>query len=122
MRAAEDVRLLPGCVRAIHWMLAKSGKPTPGQPHMGPCGLRFLWSRASSPKEQIVAAFACLSWLLFLRVSEALSITPGGMASDSVVMFVTTKVGGHQEVQRPLYGWGVLDLVPQGLCLGLLHP
>ena len=53
-----------------------------------------------------MAALACLSRLLFLRVSEALSITPAGLASDSVVLFVTTKVGGHREVRRPLYGWG----------------
>ena len=95
VRAAEDVRLLPECVRAIHWRLAKLGKPTPGQPYMGPCGLRLLWSTVSSPQEQTVGALACLSWLLFLRVSKALSITPVGLASDSVVLFVTTKVGGH---------------------------
>ena len=35
-----------------------------------------------------------------------MSITPAGLASDSVVLFVTTKVGGHQEVRKPLYGWG----------------
>ena len=51
-----------------------------------------------------MAALACLSLLLFLRVSEALSNTPAGLASDYVVLFVTTKVGGHKEVQRPLYG------------------
>ena len=56
--------------------------------------------------EQAVAALANLSWLLFLRVSEAVSITQGGLASDSVVLFVTTKVGGHREVRRPLYEWG----------------
>ena len=103
---AEDVRLLPRCVRAIHWRLAKSGEPTPGLHYMGPCELCLLWSGASSPKEQAVAALACLGCLLFLRVSEALSITPAGLESDSVVMFVTTKVGGHKEVRRPLYGWG----------------
>ena len=53
-----------------------------------------------------MAALPRLSWLLSLRVSEALSITPAGLASDSVVLFVTTKVGGHREVRRPLYGWG----------------
>ena len=73
---------------------------------MGPCGLRILWSRVSSPQEQIVAALACLNWLLFRRVSEALSITPAGLASNSVVLFVTAKVGGHREVRRPVYGWG----------------
>ena len=106
MWTAEDVRLLSGCVWAIYWSLAKSGKPRPGQPYMGPCGLRLLWSRASSPKEQTVAALACLSWLLFLTVSEALSIMLAILASDSVVLFITTKVGGHQEVRRPLYGSG----------------
>ena len=40
--AAEDVRLLPECVWAIHRRLAKSGKPTPGQPYMGLSGLRLL--------------------------------------------------------------------------------
>ena len=53
-----------------------------------------------------MGALACLGLLLFLRVSEARSITLAGLASDSVVLFVTTKVGGHWEVQRPLYGWG----------------
>ena len=105
-RAAEDIRLLPGCVQAIHWRLAKSGKPTPGQPYLGPEGLSLLWARAASPVEQAVAALANISWLLFLRVSEAVSIAPAGLASDSVVLFVTTKVGGHREVRRPLYGWG----------------
>ena len=52
-----------------------------------------------------MAALACLSWLFFLRVSEALCITPAGLASDSVDLFVTTKVGGHREVRRPLCGW-----------------
>ena len=28
VRTAEDVQLLPECVHAIHWRLAKSGKPT----------------------------------------------------------------------------------------------
>ena len=106
VRAAEDVRLLPGCVQAIHWRISKSGKPTPGQPYLGPEGLCLLWARAISPVEQAVAALASLSWLLFLRVSEAVSITPAGLESDSVVLFVTTKVGGHREVQRPLYEWG----------------
>ena len=105
-RAAEDIRLLPGCVQAIHWRLAKSGKPTPGQPYLRPEGLYLLWARAASPVEQAVAALASLSWLLFLRVSEAVSITPAGLESDSVVLFVTTKVGGHREVRRPLYEWG----------------
>ena len=105
-RAAEDIRLLPSCVQAIHWRLAKSGKPTPGQPYLGPEGLSLLWARAASPVEQAVAALANLSWLLFLRVSEAVSITPAGLASDSVVLVVTTKVGGHREVRRPLYEWG----------------
>ena len=53
-----------------------------------------------------MAALACLSWLPFLRVSKAMSITPAGLASDSVVLFVTTKVGSHRELRRPLYGWG----------------
>ena len=49
VRAAEDVRLLPECVRAIHWRLAKSGKPTPGQlpthrAAFAPLGDRQLWS------------------------------------------------------------------------------
>ena len=106
VRAAEDVRLLPGCVQAIHWRIAKSGKPTPGQPYLGPEGLCLLWARAISPVEQAVAALVSLSWLLFLRVSEAVSITPAGLESDSLVLFVTTKVGGHREVRWPLYEWG----------------
>ena len=106
VRAAEDVRRLPECVRAIHWRLAKSGKPTPGQPYQGPCGLSLLWSRVSAQQEQTVAALACLTWLLFLKVSEALSITPARLASVSVVVFVLSKGGGHREVGRPLYGWG----------------
>ena len=53
-----------------------------------------------------MAALASLSWLLFLRVSEAVCITPAGLGSNSVVLFVTTKVGGHREVRRPLYEWG----------------
>ena len=106
VRAAEDVRLLPGCVQAIHSRIAKSEKPTPGQPYLGPEGLRLMWARAISPVEQAVAALASLSWLLFLRVSEAVSITPAGLGSDSVVLFITTKVAGHREVRRPLYEWG----------------
>ena len=73
---------------------------------LGPEGLSLLWARAASPVEQAVAALANLSWLLFLRGSEAVSITPAGLASDSVVLFVTTKVGGHRKVRRPLYEWG----------------
>ena len=53
-----------------------------------------------------MAALASLSWLLFLRVSEAVSIMPAGLGGDSVVLFFTTKVGGHREVRRPLYEWG----------------
>ena len=53
-----------------------------------------------------MATLACLSWLLFLTVSQAVYITPVGLASDSVVLLVTTKVGGHREVRRQLYGWG----------------
>ena len=105
IRAAEDVRLLPECVRAIYWSLAKSGKPTPRQPYTGPCTLRLLRSRPSSPQEQNVAALACLNWLLFLKVFEELCITAAGLASDSMVPFITTKVSGHREVRRPLYGW-----------------
>ena len=114
MQAAEDVRLLPG----FYWRLAKSGKPTPKQPYMGPCGLRLLYSRASSPKEQAVAALACLSWLLFLKVSEALSITPAGLVSDSVVLFVTTKVGS---AEAALWVGAVLGQFPRDVCPSLLH-
>ena len=127
IRATEDVRLLPECVRAIHWRLPNSGKPTPRQPYLRRCGLRLLWSRASSPQEQAVAALACLSWLLFLTVSQVLSITPAGRASDSVVPFVTIKIGGHREVRRLVYGGGrsgvrCLRTYAQACCILEGHP
>ena len=53
-----------------------------------------------------MAALASLSGLLFLQVSEAVSITPAGFGSDSVVLFITTEVGCHREARRPLYEWG----------------
>ena len=52
-----------------------------------------------------MAALACLSWLLFLRLSKAPSIIPASVVSDSVVTFLTTKVGGHREVRMPIYWW-----------------
>ena len=48
----------------------------------------------------------CLPRLLSIRVSKVLSITRAGLASDSMVLFVTTKLGRHREVQRPVYRWG----------------
>ena len=35
----------------VYGRLVKLGKPTPGQPYMGPCGLRLLWFRALSPQD-----------------------------------------------------------------------
>ena len=69
-----------------------------------------------------MAALACLSRLLLLRFSEALLITPLGPESDSVVLFVNTKVGRHREVRRPLCGWGrswvsLLGAYAQACCI-----
>ena len=90
--------MLPRIVRPLHWRMARVGKPTPGQPYIGPSGLVVRWARASTPTDQAVAALAMLFWGFVLRVSEVATVTPADLTQDKLPGFCSSKVGGFEHL------------------------
>ena len=76
VRGAEDLGLLPPTVLPIHWRPAKGGQLSGRKPYFSPPTLAFLCQSARTREQRIAVGLGCLSYTLWLRVSEAATIAP----------------------------------------------
>ena len=107
VRGAEDLGFLPPTVLPIHWRLAKGGLSLGRQPYFSPPAVSFLAQSARTREQRIALGLGCISYVLWLRVSEAATIAPRDLQVSSVASFITTKVGGPSEERRPLGRWAI---------------
>ena len=104
-RGVEDLRFLPPTVLPIHWSLAEGGLSSGCQPYFGPPALSFLAQSARIREQHIALGLGCISYVLWLRVSEAATIALRDVQVSGMASFITTKVGGGggaSEERRPL--------------------
>ena len=102
VRGAEDLGITPPTVLPIHWRLAKGGLSSGRQPYFSPPALSFLAQAARTREQRIALGLGCLSYVLWLRVSEAATIAPRDLQAYGMASFTATKVGGVSEEKRPL--------------------
>ena len=105
VRGAEDLGIMPPTVLPIHWRLAKGGLSSGRQPYFSPPALSYLAQAAHTREQRIALGLGCLSYVLWLRVSEAATIAPQDLRTYGVASFTTTKVGGVSGEKRPLCRW-----------------
>ena len=96
--------LLPTTL-TIHWRLAKGGQSSGRQPYFSPPTLAFLCQAAHTREQHIALELGCLSYTLWLRVSEAATIAPRDLRGRGMASFIAMKVGGPSEEKRPLGRW-----------------
>ena len=119
VRGAEDLGIMPPTVLPIHWRLAKGGLSSGRQPYFSPPALSFLAQAARTREHRITLGLGCLSYVLWLRVSEAATITPRDLQTSGMASFTATKVGGASEERRPMGSWlGCLSLGSGGCFSG----
>ena len=121
VRGAEDLGIMPPTVLPIHWRLAKGGLSSGRQPYFSPPALSFLAQAASTREQRVALGLSCLSYVLWLRVSEAAIFTPRDLQTSGMASFTATKVGGgigREASSGPLGSW--LGCLPVGFggCFG----
>ena len=84
---------------------SKGGQPSGLQPYFSPQAVGYLCRAASTTEERITVAVCCLCYSLFLRVSEAASISPCDLRVPGMASFPSTKVRGTTVFRRPLARW-----------------
>ena len=102
VRRAEDIGLMPPTVLPIHWRLAKRGLSSGRQPYFSPPSPSFLGQAARTREQRIALGLGCISYALWLRVSEATTIAPRDRQVSGMASFTTTKLGGLFVERRPL--------------------
>ena len=105
VRGAEDLGLLPPTVFPIHWRSAKGGVSLGRQPYFSPPSLAFLGQAARTREQRIALGLGCISYVLWLQVSEAATIAPRDLQVSGMASFIATKVGGASAERRPLGRW-----------------
>ena len=96
---------MPPTVLPIHWRLAKGGSSSGRQPYFSPPSLSFLAQAACTREQRIALGLRCISYVLWLRVSEVATIAPQHLQTSGLASFTATKVGGSSEERRPLGRW-----------------
>ena len=107
VRGAEDLGIMPPTVLRIHWRLVKGGLSSGHQPYFSPPALSFLAQAASTREQRVALGLGCLNYVLWLRVSEAATITPRGLQTSGMASFTATKVGGCRK-RDALWAAGLL--------------
>ena len=64
--------------------------------------LAFLYQSARTREQRTAVGLGCLSYTLWLRVSEAATIAPRDLRGTNMASFIATKVGGPSEEKCPL--------------------
>ena len=111
VRGVEDLGLLPPTTLPIHWRLAKGGQSSGRQPYFSPPAPALFCQAAHTREQRIAGGLGCLSYTLWLRVSEAGTIALRDMRGTGMAAFITTKGGGPSEEKCLLGSWlGFLSL------------
>ena len=97
VRGAEDLGIMPPTVLPIHWRLAKGGLSSGRQPYFSPPALSFLAQAARTREQRVALGLGCLSYVLWLRVSEAATIAPRDLQASGMASFTATKWGGRRK-------------------------
>ena len=101
VRGAEDLGIMPPTVLPIHWRLAKGGLSSGRHPYFSPPALSFLAQAARTREQRVAPGLGCLSYVLWLRVSEAATIAPRDLQASGMASFSATKVGGRRKRDTP---------------------
>ena len=104
VHGVEDLGLFPPTVAPCIGGCLRVGNPQGCSPTSTP----KRWDTSAGrhqPRRSVSPSRFWLSYSLFLRVSEAASISPRNLQVLLVASFVSTKVGGTTVVRRPLARW-----------------
>ena len=85
---------MPPTVLPIHWRAAKGASSSGRQPYFSPPSLSFLAHAACTREQRIALGLRCISYVLWLRASEAATIAPQHLRTTGMACFTATKVGG----------------------------
>ena len=105
VRACEDLQLVAGVVKPLHWRLAKAWAQAEVQEYASPVMLRHLVDRTTSDGERAVVAMALLSYVCFLRVAEFASVWVGDVRDSSSLVFWNSETGHEGWHRRPVPPW-----------------
>ena len=108
VRGAEDLGLMLPTVLPIHWRLAKGGLSSGRQPYLSPPSLSSLAQTAHTREQRIALGLGCISYVLWLRVSEAATIAPRDLQESGMASFTATKMGGGRRKRDVMWAAGQL--------------
>ena len=117
-KLATEVRLVDACIPATIWRSVKAAKKTRNAAKEriwgSPIMLLHMAARASSLEDWAVVGLAIVSFQLFLRVGEAITLQPWAVVDDGTVLLLQDEAGLATKVTHAAYK-GVAAVAPAPL-------